>query len=605
MGSSHLAPQRPTGERPSLRLYAPEVAAPRGARRAFLPYLTVALTTALVGGWTIPRTGTLTHDSVIFIRMARQLVGDDNASSVELTRAKRSAPVRAALDWLDARLPAIRAIEAEHQHPGYAMTVALVERLGGRWLGADSSARWGAAAQIASLLAAVALVLGVCRFGTLLFGEMAGWAAAMMVALAPPMIRTYCDALSDPAALALLVWSTIALFPAINDRSTRAALGCGLCAGVGYLVRPEAAQVAALGFVYLVGKGVMTPRDRWIWLRQAVFLAFAFAALAAPYIALKGSLLTKKAHLLDPAAWPTAPASSALSDANAAPRADAPPPSTPSWSQKIVHRIAPYVSAYLIYLAAWARDVGIVFLLPVFVGGLARLSILRDRPVASIAVCAAWINAAILPLVLSVASQYLDNRHAMASAILTAPWVWPGLLVIAGGAAAILVRNLDRRESWARGLATTMLLAGFAAMLYVGVRHPLNYQRAGHRAAGAWLHDRIAPGEELIDPGLLAGFYANADERNVWTRDPSFDGKRLDALLAAKPRVAYLVFNDYFLKGMGIRGGLEGIRGDRRVVAVAEFPVSLDPSDGERLQVYRVEGGGGQNRAASAEAQTR
>jgi hypothetical protein len=70
----------------------------------------------------------------------------------------------------------------------------------------------------------------------------------------------------------------------------------GLAAGTGYLIRPECAQVAVLGTMWLGLQMFWSGRtmNRYKTVFAFVLLAAGFFATAGPYMKLKGAIFPKK-----------------------------------------------------------------------------------------------------------------------------------------------------------------------------------------------------------------------------------------------------------------------------------------------------------------------
>src|SRR5262249_60008790 len=79
------------------------------------------------------------------------------------------------------------------------------------------------------------------------------------------------------------------------------------------------------------------------------------------------------------------------------------------------------------FLTGWASDLGSALAAPVFLGlWLGRRRLIRDAgPRLILAVVG--LNSLLLPGVLFFLKGYLDPRHSLPVAALTACWAWPGL----------------------------------------------------------------------------------------------------------------------------------------------------------------------------------
>lgn len=547
----------------------------------------------LLAGGAAWRAASITQDSVLFIRSARQLAGLQPPPDVDSSH--RSPWMRAFLDRLG---PFGKVAPFDHQHPGYPALIALVHGL----LGGEDPLAWSLAAQVASLLGGAVAVLAIVAVGARTFGPAAGIVAGIVVALSPVMVRTSADALSDSWSIAFLALSALFACRMLDRRGLADAAGLGIASGWGYLVRPEAIQVAvvaAAGLAASLAFGRRTDRGRAFALLLAVCAPAGL--FAAPYMAIKGSPWTKKAHLLAPGAMPrtneTTIAPAASPTATAAPLAPASPgptsrpASSPRWS-----RLA---QAYGRFLDAWARCVGLYFF-PSILFGLATSGIRgEERAGRRLLLAVLLLNATGLPLGLYVSSGYLDNRHVLPAAMLSTAWSWAGLVTIAGLVVRIAARLQEkfraaqpmspaRQERLAVDISSLAVALAVPLFAFVNLRTPLNLQRAGYRDMAVVLAHRIGPDEKVFDPAFLAAFYAGLDERNAWKRDPYFTAERLEHQLAAEQGLRLLVLSDGMLRSMRQPGGLPERLGSAHLVEIEALPESHKSVASDRLHLYMV-----------------
>jgi 4-amino-4-deoxy-L-arabinose transferase-like glycosyltransferase len=176
-------------------------------------------------------------------------------------------------------------------HPAHPLGIAAAHRV----LGGSGPASWQRAAIALCFASAVLLVIPTYLLALELFGPQAAWLACVLALVNPIIGYVVVNVLSEST---FLLWWTFGLWAAARFLREGEFLWLPLAVGfaaLAYLTRPEgmllpAAIVLALLFLpILPATRINWPR----WWRSLAFLAAGFAAVAGPYIALKGGLGTK------------------------------------------------------------------------------------------------------------------------------------------------------------------------------------------------------------------------------------------------------------------------------------------------------------------------
>jgi hypothetical protein len=558
--------------------------------------------TLLLGTFQCARAMSISLDSAIFIRYARQLGGEPAPPKSAELRLVRGHLASFVVSNLRASISGFDAIEFEHQHPGYPLALLVVQRVLGPLLSDDPALQWIRSGQLASLLGGCMLTVGSYFLGRRLLSETAGLAGAVVLATAVPFVQTYCDVLSDIPGLACLVISTLFAARLLEGGNWSDALCCGVFAGVGYLIRPEEVQVAMLAtLVLLVRFACGTPDTRSHTLINMVSILAPILALCAPYVLIKGSILTKKAHIYGGNAYtpvPIAPSEAEQFEQKESPTlilGDLGLPGSAESRAGVMRGLGEF-------FFGWSRDLGHFLFVPVLVGLASSLGILRKRPSHRLVWGVFLINAVSLPLILFRESGYLDRRHVMPTVILTIPWCWPGLIVLGNWTRWLLLQlttwfrrhALLRMVPWAHGaVAPRRFAIGTLALCVMancalGAMRPLNAQRFGVRRAGDWLRHHVAADCGIIDPENLAGTYAGLDARNYWDRFPRFTIGHLSSILHRGPHVSYLVLSDRYLRNFADTAEIPDRIGDNRTMKMVRFPSSTDPADSDGVCIYKL-----------------
>lgn len=552
-----------------------------------------------IGAITVGRSASIAIDSILFVRFARQLAGELPPPDVAARREERADWSRRLALALEPHLHQARVIEGYQQHPGYPMLMALGHRLAERWLPADPLEAWARAGQWTSVLFGGLAAATAALIAARLFGETAGFWTGFALAAVPPFVRTYSDALSDAPALFFMLLATFFACEVLHRGRMRDAAACGLAAALGYWVRPEALNPAlGLALVLVFALVVGSNSSRKMTMARLVALVLPVLMICVPYMALRGSPLTKKAHVLlsaAPVEQPKEKTTAAIPSSAERNHADLEPETAgatfassepddsaaltvrDAWLSDHTTRMGRWLLGAARFADAWARDLGLV-LVPVVLWGAwyRRRDLWRAAP--AFPALLLGMNALLLVGVVFVRCGYLDKRHLLPVAALSLLWLGPGL----EGLGAALARS-----GWSRQIVR--VAAGIALLLLVGIglSHPLNWQSAGRKKAGVWLMETRRPAGIVFDPEYVTAYYAGADEDNPWDQDPKFNWSRLGLLLDRRPDVELVALSDRALRSMGVKI-VPTLAGSHRLELIHEVPVSLDPRDPDLVHIYRA-----------------
>ncbi len=408
-------------------------------------------------------------------------------------------------------------------HPVYPAAVALAHRS----MGGEGPDAWQAAAQRASLLIGVLLVIPLYLVTVEIFGEKSAWLGVVLTYAVPLTGHVLVDVLSEGTFL--LFWMS-AMYCACRF------LRLGhfawlpptiLASALAYLARPEgillpAALVVTLGVMPLL----RSTRLNWPrWWAAVGFLVIGPALLVGPYVAAKGGLGTKPAvqRLLG-----TAPKSA---------------PDAVERSRPLDPNQTP---ARTVLLAAKAvfeavRDSVTLPLLPLAVLGVIFTCWPPGRRARVWIFLGIIVGASLLALLrLHATGGYCDRRHAITLAFLFLP------------AAAVAIDRLLTSvpipgrwlglgdEKFSAGPAVwALVLGGFFAWTAQATLEPVNLGKAGYRDAGRYLAAKAARRRAVVDVTGLSLYYG---------QHPGYTFATLiDA--PADPDLRWIVVRESHLKG--------------------------------------------------------
>jgi 4-amino-4-deoxy-L-arabinose transferase-like glycosyltransferase len=174
-----------------------------------------------------------------------------------------------------------KALNKNHQHPGYPLTVLAMSVPVCHVLGGVDAESMRLSAQLASNLAAILLILPTFYIGKLLFDRRVGFWGALLFQILPVTSHLLSDAISEPLFLLFACSALLFAMQALRDQSPRRLLLAGVFGGLSYLTRPEGVLVIVAALLALVAVQSLQAR-RWPWGRWAG----ASAALVLPAVAI-------------------------------------------------------------------------------------------------------------------------------------------------------------------------------------------------------------------------------------------------------------------------------------------------------------------------------
>jgi hypothetical protein len=376
-------------------------------------------------------------------------------------------------------------------HPAYPLAIVGVHRM----IGGESPIDWQRAAQGASIVAGLLLVIPLYLIALEMFGGATAWLAVVLSYLVPLTGHVMADALSESLFLLffmLSVWTSLRFLKVGTFIWLPPTI---FFAALAYWVRPEglllpASMVATLAIVPLMSSTRMVwPR----WWAAVAFLVIGPALLIAPIIAIKGGISTRPSVAK---VFGTAPPSASLA-------VERKRPLDPNQTTTQTYVLA------VREMALAVRDSVTIPLLPLVLLGfiLAWPPGERARPwIFLTIVMVAWALALIR---LYATSGYCTPRHAMILAY----------LMIASAAFGLqkLLSSITIPGSWigqkdgkykVGPIVWLAALFGLFSYYKVDLLAPINDQFVGYRGAAGYLSEHVPKDEKVVDLTGWSLYYA-------------------------------------------------------------------------------------------------
>ncbi len=518
--------------------------------------LAIVVLAALLHALGIARTVLPAQDGLKFIRVARQFQ----------------------------ERPAIDVVRDSDQHPLYPVLIALAEPLVAPWTGSGPDA-WRIAAQGVAALASIALIFPLYGLTRALFDDRIAALAALLFVVLPLPAEVGRDTLSDSlallATLAALQLGAAVLTPGRGRLG--AVAGCGVAAGLGYLVRPEVALVPlAVGITLLLGGG-WRPALRWRAAVELSILSVAFLTLVGGYALAKGEVSEKLALRyaagiaqprppvriarpwlppgLDDPGWDFSPKEETLSGDSGGP------------GQARTTALA----ATIELITRWAEGLGGFFGL-FAIWGAVRARFVRmliagepappgqaanDLPPRLRMLLTVYLVLYALVLVRhQVVLGYVSDRHLLPLVAVALPWAAAGTYVCARRTATVLGLPARRR----RRVGAFLVVVAAVTAIVLPQWKPGHRSRWGHWAAGCWLQAHARTPDAVLDTRGWASFASNR---------PSYDYWHVRQALT-DPHLAFIVVGADELSAPSRRAATL-----RAILAYSATPVAAFPDDKE------------------------
>jgi hypothetical protein len=218
----------------------------------------------------------------IYLVSTMTLISKDGANFIKYAKGLEASP--------------IETMKRNYQHPGYPFLIAAAHKTADM-IGGDSRVlSWIYSAQATALIFRLLAMVILYFLGEKIAGQRFSFWAVLILIFLPNAAKYGSDALSDWPHIFFLSAGFLLLICGAASRKWWVFGFSGAVSGIGYLIRPECAQVVVLGTLWL-GMQAFCPKriiSRGKAVLAFVLLAAGFFATAGPYMQLKGKVFPKK-----------------------------------------------------------------------------------------------------------------------------------------------------------------------------------------------------------------------------------------------------------------------------------------------------------------------
>jgi 4-amino-4-deoxy-L-arabinose transferase-like glycosyltransferase len=426
-------------------------------------HIAILLTIALViGMYLIATTILINKDGVVYIEQARNFSSDPSLG--------------------------MRGIYP----PGYPFLIYIAHRIVTLISNNVSVETWIYSAQSISLLCRMLSLIPLYFIGKLLVGSRNSYLALLILIFLPYPAEYGSEIVREWPHIFFLATAFLFLILASTNGNWRMFAAAGLFAGIGYIIRPECAQIVLYGMLWLL-VGLFIPRagiNKFKAVCLTLILIIGFLIPAIPYSIMRGELLPPKLKTV------------VSSNRNyQIERVEKPvyiASVTPKDILKALGKLTERIGENLMYF----------FVLPLIIG----LYYHFRRPKELLTDGRLFISALIIlyvamMMMLHINFGYMSRRHFMPMIVFTAFYIPTGLLIIADWISGINITGNENKQKNTQKWFFILLTVG---ILICTMKLPrlADVEIKGYRETAKWLMANTAPINIIAVPDTRITFYA-------------------------------------------------------------------------------------------------
>jgi hypothetical protein len=401
-------------------------------------------------------------------------------------------------------------IEIIQKHPpGYPFLILSAHKFVAAFSDNTSNQIWIYSAQSITLLCRLFAIIPLYFMGKLLVSSKNSFWAMLILIFMPYPTRIVCDVLREwPYLLCLATGFFFLLWAAKHGKWW--ALGLvGLSCGLGYLIRPESAQLAIYGLLWIV-LSLFRPKlwgvSRWKTLFALELLLVGFAISAVPYIVCIEKIIpTEIKHIMKSFSFNTLPE-----------KTEEPIINTVRSNYNTAEIIPPDILKALAEIFKTVGESMMWFFVPMLCIGLYHhFRLKRKFDEESLILIFLLVNITMIVLRYCYVDPHISQRWSLALIAFTVFYIPIGLSVAGDGLKRILP---EKKFSW----FSVLLLIGICICL-PKLLGPIRKEKQGYRNAAEWLMMNTARKDIIAATDKRISFYAER-EGHVRGKEISVNG---------------------------------------------------------------------------------
>ncbi len=226
----------------------------------------------------------------VYLIATTTLIAEDGVSYINYAKGLTTTPLKIIRDCSE--------YAPQSYTPGYPFLILMTHKLVDLLSDGSSVLSWIYSAQAAALFCRIFALISLYFVGKEFVGDKLSFWAILILTMLPYPARSGSDTLRDWPHLLFLVTGFLFLLRGAKNRKWLMFAVVGLVAGLGYMVRPECAQLVVYGILWLIFSMLRQKRkcnmSRAKLAGGLVLLIIGFAVVAAPYMKIRGEILPER-----------------------------------------------------------------------------------------------------------------------------------------------------------------------------------------------------------------------------------------------------------------------------------------------------------------------
>ena len=392
--------------------------------------------------------------------------------------------------------------------PGYPFLILIAYRFVTLFSSSSSAQIWIYSAQSITLLCRLLALIPLYFIGRILVGSRRSFWAVLILVILPHSAKLGCEAVREWPYILFLSMGFLGFLIGANQPKWWIWGLVGLSAGLGYLIRPESAQLLVYGFIWLT-LCMLWPKLSGVSKRQ-IFIGLAllfvgFAIPSVPYMKCTGKIIPPKVEYII----------KSFSSNTFPDKADVPKVNAVISNYNVAEIVSPNVLKALVeFFKTVGENLMWFFMLPLVIGLYNSYRGKAKREEQFLITAFVLVNVTMVVLRYCCIQLAVSKRWSLPLITFTVFYIPVGLHVVGNWLESKFPMNKQKTDnlkeknfSW----FLVLLLIGVAICLPKLVR-PIRIEKQGYREAATWLRGNTAPMDIVAVPDGRMAFYAERKE---------------------------------------------------------------------------------------------